>query len=92
MYITILLFGVIGFLKSSLKYLLFNLAIIIGMIFLDQHPQYTTIKLFGIESTRMVNLYVFFMMGSLLYIFTSTIIILFLGLASFFLTRSRILQ
>jgi capsular polysaccharide transport system permease protein len=30
--------------------------------------------------------------GSLLYIFTSTIIILFLGLASFFLTRSRILQ
>jgi peptidoglycan/LPS O-acetylase OafA/YrhL len=39
------------------------------MIYLDNHSEYTTIKLFGIESTRIVNLYVYFMMGSLLYQF-----------------------
>jgi peptidoglycan/LPS O-acetylase OafA/YrhL len=69
MYFTIFLFGIVGVLKSNLKYFLLHSALIVIMIFLDQNPQLTTVKLFGIESTRMVNLYVFFMMGSLLFIF-----------------------
>ncbi|MFM2224388.1 MAG: hypothetical protein RJA07_590 [Bacteroidota bacterium] len=69
MYISIFMFGMIGVLQSKWKYLLLHLVIIAAMIFLDQHPQLTTIRLFGIESTRIVNLYVYFMLGSLLFIF-----------------------
>jgi peptidoglycan/LPS O-acetylase OafA/YrhL len=69
MYGAIFLFGTIGILKSNWKYLVLHVVIISVMIFYDQHPQLTTVKLFGIESTRIVNLYVFFMMGNLLFIF-----------------------
>ncbi len=68
LYIALFLFGIIGFLKPTKLNLVLHVLIFSTMIFLNSHSEMTTITTFGIESSRMVNLYVYFFFGAALFI------------------------
>ena len=68
MYFFLFLFGQIGLLKPTKLNISLHAIIIVIMVWFDLNPEFTTIKIAGIQSSIIVHLYCLFMVGSWLFL------------------------
>ena len=68
LYGCLFLFAKIGFMKATKLNICIHAAIISASIYLNLYPEMTTITAFGIQSSKLVHFYPYFMIGSWLFI------------------------